>query len=666
MDFVLSFFLFFDTASMVLQVTHHNNVKIYSVTSAGRSALPDWLAKRKAKSLKKDQEYRSRIELIQDFQFPEASLKLKYTPDGNYIMATGVYKPQIRVYDLQELSMKFDRHTDCENVAFEILTDDWQKSIHLQLDRSVEIHAQYGLHYKTRIPKFGRELKYHAPTCDVYFAAASPEIYRLNLEQGRFLSPFVSSSPSLATLALSDAHGLLAAGGDDGCVEFWNPEDRKRLSRLNVAEWLVKEWNGGSSLDAFPAITALSFHPDGLKCSVGVASGHVLLYDLRKPVPTLVKEHPYQLPIKYVGFHPSGRAVSADAKVVRFWNKDNGELFTSIEPPYDINDVAIPGDTGLVAIANEGVDIQTFYVPELGPAPRWCSFLDNLTEELEENPNGLSMYDDYKFLSRKELARLGLDQLIGTNLLKAYMHGFFVDLRLYQKAKAIADPFEYAEHRRKLIEKKLEQERKTRIHSKNKLPRVNARLAQRLMKSSGETDAKKKKAPMMAAIQSDDRFAGLFQDAEFEIDEDSSEFRIHNSSAARPAADRSIPSLFEKADDEDISEDESGDDEEAETQPKSKRGPTLYELKSTSSSSLPLKQRLASESTETSSDRIRSTGAGNKSLTFTPGTDRNKRFRTASRPRPSTDDDGPRRVRRGVKELGLKRLPGPGVFKKRK
>lgn len=65
-------------------------------------------------------EYRRRIELIQDFSFPEASLKIKCTRDGKHIMATGVYKPQIRVYELAEVSMKFERHTDCDNVAFEV------------------------------------------------------------------------------------------------------------------------------------------------------------------------------------------------------------------------------------------------------------------------------------------------------------------------------------------------------------------------------------------------------------------------------------------------------------------------------------------------------------------------------------------------------------------
>lgn len=45
-------------------------------------------------------------------------------------------------------------------------------------------------------------------------------------------------------------------------------------------------------------------------------------------------------------------------------------------------------------------------VQALGPAPKWCSFLDNLTEELEESPES-TVYDDYKFLTRKDLENLG-------------------------------------------------------------------------------------------------------------------------------------------------------------------------------------------------------------------------------------------------------------------
>ena len=45
------------------------------------------------------------------------------------------------------------------------------------------------------------------------------------------------------------------------------------------------------------------------------------------------------------------------------------------------------------------------------------------------------MYDDYKFVTRKELDDLGLTHLIGSNLLRAYMHGFFLDIRLYHKVR---------------------------------------------------------------------------------------------------------------------------------------------------------------------------------------------------------------------------------------
>ena len=72
----------------------------------------------------------------------------------------------------------------------------------------------------------------------------------------------------------------------------------------------------------------------------------------------------------------------------------------------------------------------------LGPAPRWCSFLDNLTEELEENPES-TVYDDYKFVTKKDLENLGLTHLIGSPFLRAYMHGFFMDIRLYHKVNTV-------------------------------------------------------------------------------------------------------------------------------------------------------------------------------------------------------------------------------------
>ncbi len=58
-------------------------------------------------------------------------------------------------------------------------------------------------------------------------------------------------------------------------------------------------------------------------------------------------------------------------------------------------------------------------------------------EELEEDDQSL-IYDDYKFMTAEDLNQLGATNLIGTNYLRAYMHGFFIDLRLYNKVNSPA------------------------------------------------------------------------------------------------------------------------------------------------------------------------------------------------------------------------------------
>ena len=54
--------------------------------------------------------------------------------------------------------------------------------------------------------------------------------------------------------------------------------------------------------------------------------------------------------------------------------------------------------------ANEGIQMATYYIPQLGPAPRWASFLENITEEMEDQ-TVRSVYEDYKFVERNDLKR---------------------------------------------------------------------------------------------------------------------------------------------------------------------------------------------------------------------------------------------------------------------
>ncbi|CAM0138416.1 Small ribosomal subunit biogenesis [Umbelopsis sp. WA50703] len=533
---------------MVLQVSNANNVKIYTVSGGlGSRSIPDWLARKKKKALKKDLEYRARIELIQDFEFPEASNRIKCTADGNFAMATGVYKPQIRVYEFAEMSMKFERHTDAENVNFEVLSDDWTKSVHLQSDRSIEFHSQGGIHYRTRIPKFGRDMAYHYPSCDLLVGAAGNEVYRLNLEQGRFLNPIATDSESgVNATELCPAHQLFGFGTASGTVEFWDPRSRSRVGLLQPQVPAAFGSTDATSLE----VSALKFRHDGLSLAVGTNTGHTLLYDLRSSMPWLVKDHQYGFPIKSLNWHDgitasssegSGKVIVSDCKIVKIWDRLNGSHFTSIEPENDINDVATVSNSGLLFMAMEGIQMGAYYIPQLGPAPKWASFLDNLTEEMEENPSS-NIYDDYKFVSRKELDALGLEHLVGTDTLKAYMHGFFVDLRLYEKAKLIANPFAYDDYRERLVREKLEKERASRIRATNKLPAVNKELAKKLL---DEGKKKKKKEEKPNPLE-DDRFKDLFADPDFQVDEESNEYKL-----LHPTAKKNLKVASE---DEDMSE----------------------------------------------------------------------------------------------------------------
>ncbi|KAJ4433879.1 hypothetical protein ANN_16192, partial [Periplaneta americana] len=467
---------------------------------------------------------RRRIELIQDFEMPGVSTTVKVSADGNFILATGIYKPRVRCYDVNNLAMKFERCFDSEVVTFEILSDDYSKVVLLHTDRYVEFHAAHGRYYRLRIPRFGRDLKYHPGTCDLYVVGVGPEVYRLNLEQGQFLNSLVTDASEVNRCAINPVHQLLVFGTQEGKVEAWDPRARSRVGTLDCALSITD-----AQLEGFPSVTALTFQ-GSLTLGVGTATGQIMLYDIRSSRPLQVKDHMYGLPIRDVEFHNSQDLVlSMDRSIIKIWEKNSGKLFTSIEGTADFNGLCLVPNTGMIFAANEDTKIQTYYIPSLGPAPRWCSFLDNLTEELEESQMD-TVYDDYKFVTRKELSDLGLDHLLGTNLLRAYMHGFFVDIRLYKKAKSVADPFAFEEYKKKKVREKIEESRENRVKLQT-LPKVNKDLALKLM--DDEQKEKRKKNKSGTNLLKDDRFKALFENPDFEVDKNAEEYRLLNPVVSR-------------------------------------------------------------------------------------------------------------------------------------
>lgn len=147
------------------------------------------------------------------------------------------------------------------------------------------------------------------------------------------------------------------------------------------------------------------------------------------------------------------RIASADSHSVRMWDPASMETFTTIEPAHPINDFLLWPESGLLMAACDAPRIevchscmpsahqaarsaapqmltsqkleqcrcacagacraascmlardkhqgahtawlQAYFVPALGPAPKWSSFLENLTEELEETA-APTLYEDYR------------------------------------------------------------------------------------------------------------------------------------------------------------------------------------------------------------------------------------------------------------------------------
>ena len=95
-------------------------------------------------------------------------------------------------------------------------------------------------------------------------------------------------------------------------------------------------------------------------------------------------------------------------------------------------------------------------------------------------------------MTKQELETIGLANLIGTNVLRAYMHGYFMDIRLYKKAKLLNDPFNFDEFKQRKIKEKLESERENRVKINRKLPAVNTELAKRIIEEKEEKLKKNK------------------------------------------------------------------------------------------------------------------------------------------------------------------------------
>lgn len=99
-----------------MKVSSFSGVKVYNLTP-GNKQVPELLSKNKRRALAKDVEYNRRVEIIQDFEMPEAAQTISMTKDHEYIILTGSYPPSIKCYTVSDMTLKFQRGLTAEVVA---------------------------------------------------------------------------------------------------------------------------------------------------------------------------------------------------------------------------------------------------------------------------------------------------------------------------------------------------------------------------------------------------------------------------------------------------------------------------------------------------------------------------------------------------------------------
>ena len=579
---------------MVLRelVSSDSDVKVYQI--AASKLVPEWeraATDRARRALKKkDEELQRHLELLQGLEFDAACTKMKLTRDGCFLLAAGYHPPTVKCFDLNELSMKWQRCLTSEIVAFEPLQDDYSKIAFICSDRTVAFHAKFGAYFSTRTPRVCRSMVYEPETAELLIGGSSSDLYRLSLSEGRFMAPLSVDMESINCLDIAPAHGLLAVGGEQesqrgggtGKLQCFDPRSRKKAGSLDVDD----------------GVSIVKFNPNGMQVACGTMGGLVNVYDLRSSEPLIIKDHMYDTKIVSLQFHSTTAGnlvedtkraiISSDRHAVRIWDIDSARTISVIEPRKStINDVCNWPGSGLMLVGCDHSKIQSYFIPSMGPAPKWCHFLEGLTEELEENKS-TTVYDDYKFVTKKDLNALGLDHLIGTNLLRPSLHGFFLDLRLYKKAKSIADPFAYEKYRKQKIEEVLKSQEESRITIRKKPTKVNVELASKLQDQASKfvanenvtednkndtnnkdltsTERKRMKKERSLATQAntilqDERFKAMFEDEDFQIDEKSVEYKI-----LHPNAGKGEGNLLEEYFDEDDMDEDDEDDGDEEQQ----------------------------------------------------------------------------------------------------
>jgi ribosome biogenesis protein ENP2 len=96
-----------------------------------------------------------------------------------------------------------------------------------------------------------------------------------------------------------------------------------------------------------------------------LSTGQIGLFDLRKNEPFLVKDHNYDERITKIEYYDK-YVISSDPKIIKIWDKSNGNNFVNLELPSPISDFLVYPKSGMIFVSGDRKKIKPYYIPDLG------------------------------------------------------------------------------------------------------------------------------------------------------------------------------------------------------------------------------------------------------------------------------------------------------------
>jgi len=283
---------------------------------------------------------------LSDSQFPVACNDLSFSQNKKKLLAVGIYKPSVKMFDMKTSIMKFERHLASDPIKVLPFQEDAEKFSILRNDRTLEFHITGGFYDKIKLPQSAREMALNSIKAELYLGGAFKEVYRFSLDQGRFLKSIPCNGAT--SIALSPSNGLICTANENK-LSFHD-------SRSN-GEVFSREYKND--------ILCCDINSTGLNYSIGKEDGECIEYDFRSDQPQ--RSILQSSLIKKIRYHNKNILFSTNDSL--FILPEASETCDLVLAGVEINTFDFDG--GVILVGGECSDIKGFYSEHMGVLPNW-------------------------------------------------------------------------------------------------------------------------------------------------------------------------------------------------------------------------------------------------------------------------------------------------------